>query len=265
MESIFEKLSRYFYHRWHVAVLDMDIGRWVIAPKPSNISYLKAENANGRHILIQPHSTSAPYYLLVDDLTWTLIQQQHQHKDGRWKPGRMLVETSNNNYQLWIHSRRPLSLNQKRYWLKRLNSDPGADPNNRWGRCPGFRNRKDKHRSSTGGYPLSKLIWIDWTGLADIPKIRTSQSKLQKFSHQPSEGGVCQHQKFCRSNYQRADESATDFAYAIALFRQEYNSQFVRNCLLSERKKWNNHSGEKRKQHYLERTIKRAKDITLGS
>ena len=143
MESIFKKLSRYFYPKWHVAVLDMHIGRWVVEPRPSNIAYLKAENAHGRHILIQPHSTIAPYYLLVDDICWSLIQQQHQHKDGRWKPGRMLVQTSNNNYQLWIHSRRPLSLNQKRYWLKKLNSDPGADPKNRWGRCPGFRNRKD--------------------------------------------------------------------------------------------------------------------------
>ena len=91
MESIFEKLSRYFYHSWHVAVLDMDIGRWVIEPKPSNIAYLKAENANGRHILIQPHSAIAPYYLLVDDICWPLIQQQHQHKNAQWKPGRMLV------------------------------------------------------------------------------------------------------------------------------------------------------------------------------
>jgi hypothetical protein len=265
MKSIFEKLSRYFYHRWHLAVLDMDIGRWVIEPKPSNIAYLKAENANGRHILIQPHSAIAPYYLLVDDICWPLIQQQHQHKNAQWKPGRMLVETSNNNYQLWIHCSRPLSLNEKRYWLKKLKSDPGADPNNRWGRCPGFRNRKDKHRNLTGGYPLSKLIWIDWKGRVDIPKISTSQSSLQNFSHQPTEGGVCQHRKIFRSNYQRADESATDFAYAIALLRRGYNAQFVRNRILSERKNWNNHSSEKRKQHYLDRTIKRVKNIALCS
>jgi len=263
MEVIFEKLSRYFYHRWHVAVLDMHIGRWVVEPKPSNIAYLKAENANGRHILIQPHSIIAPHYLLVDDICQPLIQQQHQHKDGRWKPGRMLVETSNNNYQLWIHSRQSLSLNQKRYWLKKLNSDPGADPKNRWGRCPGFRNRKDKHRNSTGRYPLSKLIWIDWKGLANIPKISTPQGSLQKFSHQPTQVGVCQHRKISRSHYQRADESATDFAYAIALFRRGYTAQFVRHCILSERINWKNHSGEKRKQHYLDRTIKRAKTIAL--
>ena len=265
MGSIFEKLSRYFYHRWHVAVLDMHIGRWVVEPKPSNIAYLKAENAKGRHILIQPHSTLAPYYLLLDDLSWPLIQQQHLHRAGRWKPGRMLVQTSNNNYQLWIHSRRPLSLNQKRYWLKKLNSDPGAYPKNRWGRCPGFRNRKDKHRNSTGGYPLSKLIWIDWSGRVDIPKISTSQNSYENFSHQPTEGGVCQHQKIFRSNYERADDSATDFAYAIALLRRGYNAQFIRNSILSERKNWKNHSGEKRKQHYLERTIKRAKDVVLCS
>jgi len=54
----------------------------------------------------------------------------------------MVVETSSGNYQVWIHSDRPLSLDEKRYWLKRLHNDPGADRNNRWGRYPGFRNRK---------------------------------------------------------------------------------------------------------------------------
>ena len=138
-------------------------------------------------------------------------------------------------------------------------------PKNRWGRCPGFRNRKNKHRNSTGGYPLAKLIWIDWRSLVDIPKISTPQGPLQKFPHQPTQGGVCQHRQISRSNYQRADESATDFAYAIALFRRGYTAQFVRHGILSERKNWENHSGEKRKQHYLERTIKRAKSIALWS
>jgi hypothetical protein len=262
METIFEKLNRYFCQKWHLAVLDMHIGRWLIQPKTSNIAYLKAENANGRHILIQPDATLAPYYLLVDDVSWPLIQRQHQHMGGTWKPGRMVVETSKGNYQLWIHSSRQLSLKQKRYWLKKLNSDPAADPNNRWGRCPGFRNRKDKHKSSTGAYPLSKLVWVDWKGRADIPNVSTS---LPNFSHQPQRGGVCRYRKICRADYQGPDESATDFAYAIALLRRGCTAQFVADCILSERKNWQNHQGENRKQHYLQRTIQRAKYIVSYS
>ena len=156
-----------------------------------------------------------------------------------------------------------MSLKEKRYWLKKLHSDPGADPNNRWGRCPGFRNRKNKHRHSTGAYPLSRLFWIDWRYQAEIPDtlMNTSGNELKDFSPQPPEGGVCRLQDITRANYARDDELATDFAYAIALFRRGYNAQFVRDCILSERSDWKNHIGERRVSHYLNRTIERAKII----
>lgn len=261
MEAIFEKLGRYFCDRWHLAVLDMDRGRWLVAPKASHIAYLKAENANGRHILIQPDSTMAPHYLLIDDLAWYMVQRQHKRIDGTWKPGRMVVETSMGNYQVWIHSSRPLSLEEKRYWLKKLNSDPGADPNNRWGRCPGFRNRKSKHRQAEGGYPLSKLIWIDWKCRVEVPDIfiHSAGTGTKSLPIQGPEGGARRDKNITRSNYARGDESATDFAYAMALFRKGVNARTVRERILFERKEWNHHLGEKRMQDYLDRTIRRAK------
>jgi len=85
----------------------------------------------------------------------------------------MVVETSPYNYQVWILSNRFLSIAEKRYWLKKLCNDPGAGPNNRWGRCPGFRNRKQKHKDSKGGYPLAKLIWVDWKNKALIPQVKS--------------------------------------------------------------------------------------------
>lgn len=241
----------------------MNVGRWIVAPKASTIAYLKAENAHGRHILIQPDATLAPFYLLIDDLPWSLIRRQHQHQCGTWKPGRMIVETSKENYQVWIHSSRPLSLSEKRYWLKKLNSDPGADPNDRWGRCPGFRNRKSKHRNATGGYPLSKLIWIDWKRRAAVPNIyiHDPNNAANRLSTKPPKGLGHQRKSITRSDYSRADESATDFAYAIALFRRGFTAEFVRERILSERKEWNNHSGKKRIRGYLDRTIERASDL----
>jgi hypothetical protein len=263
MQRIFKKLDSYFYRKWRLAVLDTDIGRWIIKPDPSNIAYLKAENANGRHILIQPYPTLAPYYLLIDDVSWPLIQRQHQHKCGKFKPGRMVIETSMCNYQVWIHSTRPLPLQEKRFWLKKLNSDPGADPNNRWGRCPGFRNRKKKYLSSTGGYPLSKLIWVDWKNLAHIPNIHipTCDNESIPLSPQTSNKSACLRKNIARTDYARGDESATDFAYAIALFRRGYDAGFIRDCIVSERTDWKNHNGEKRIRYYLNRTIRRARAI----
>ncbi len=265
MRRIFYKLNRYFCDHWRAAVLDMDKGRWIVAPEISNIAYLKAENANGRHILIQPDSKGAPFYLLIDDVDWPLILRHHKYADGRWKPGRMVVETSNCNYQVWIHSSRSLSLEEKRYWLKKLHSDPGADPNDRWGRSPGFRNRKDKHRNCAGCYPLSKLIWIDWRYKANIPKVHSQKELVIKFSSQSRKIFGSRSGKIYRSNYERGDESATDFAYAMALFRRGKSAENVRQCILSERKNWSNHTGAQKKENYLKRTIMRAQGIVYDS
>ncbi|MCP4551080.1 MAG: hypothetical protein GY834_03340 [Bacteroidetes bacterium] len=263
MERIFQKLNRYFDSKWHLSVLDMDRGRWKVKPERSIIAYLKAENANGRHILIQPDIAIEPDYLVADDVSWGLIYRQHQYFCGKWKPGRMVVETSANNYQVWIRSSRPLSIFEKQYWLKRLHSDPGAAPKDRWGRCPGFRNRKHKYRTITGGYPLSKLIWVDWKQPAIIPKknnINLKTKKVEKTlllelkNRYPSK-------EITRSNYERNDESATDFAYAIALFRKGHSSEEVYRRIISERSNWTNHTGDKRLSSYMNRTINRAKQI----
>ena len=175
MKKIFKKLNRYFYGKWHFAVLDLVCGLWIKKADESYLSYLKAENANGRHILIQPLKDIQPYYLLVDDVDWALIEKQHKQQDGSWKAGRMIIETSPSNYQVWIHSEQALSLDEKKYWLKKLCSDPGATPKNRWGRCPGFRNRKEEHKDEINHFPLCRLIWVDWMRLAEIPKAFSPQ------------------------------------------------------------------------------------------
>lgn len=261
MQKIFQKLDRYFPSGWRVAVLDMLKGRWIVESAPSRIGYLRAENASGRHILIQPKDPSC--YMLADDLNEGLIQSQHRLPDGIWKPGRMVVETSPRNFQVWIRSQRPLSLEEKRHWLARLGSDPAADPNNRWGRCPGFRNRKDKHRTDKGEYPLSRLIWIDWARTAQIPTVSSPTKALilsAPLSHQPRVGGVCHNcEPICRSRYERGNESTTDFSYALALMRRGYSDDQVRSRILSERTRWDNHRGNRKINAYLERTIRRAR------
>ena len=254
MKQIFEKLNRYFCGNFHIAVLDDAAGRWIVKADVSNIAYLKAENVNGRHILLQPLAAIEPFYLLADDITRHLLSRHHQDFDGAWKPGRMVIETSPENFQVWIHSSRFLPLEEKRYWLKKLNSDPGADPKNRWGRCPGFRNRKVKHRDSEGGYPLSRLIWIDWKNKARIPTL----------SHQPV-GGVCRKKPISRTDYERGNESATDFAYALALARRGHSNDEISDRLVTERSNWMNHMGARKMQTYLSRTIVRARQLVENS
>jgi hypothetical protein len=73
-------------------VLDLERGRWTSEPDIRYIPYFKAENANGRHILIQPLKDIACFYMLVDDINWSFILKHHIHSNGKWKSGRMVVE-----------------------------------------------------------------------------------------------------------------------------------------------------------------------------
>jgi hypothetical protein len=265
VRRILEKIDRYFEGRWRIAVLDEKKGLWAVGADPSALSYLKAENARGRHILMQPLNIS--FYLLADDLSWSTVSRHHRHPGGAWKPGRMVVETSPANFQVWIHSARALSLAEKRFLLNQLSSDPGADPNNRFGRLPGFRNRKDKYRSSPGLYPLARLIWIDWNRKAEIPKLtlEVPQHLPQPFSHPPQGGGVCRKTSIARSDFDQGNESQTDFSYALALLRRGYAMDEVRSRILAERSDWTNHQGERRISRYLDTTISRARTIVEAS
>ena len=260
VEKIFGKLNAFFRGKWRLAVLDLESGRWTVPPKLSNLPYLKYQNACGRHILMQPvHQAN---YLLVDDIDQSVIRRHHQYSNGQWKPGRMVVETSPQNFQTWIYSSRPLSLNEKRYWLNKLHNDPGADPNNRWGRCPGFRNRKEKYQNSYGHFPLSRLIWVDWEKQADIP----FQKIVKKtFSHLPQGGLVCRFNSIFRSNYEKGNDSVTDFSYALALARRGYSTEEIKKRILTERSNWKNHCTERKKQFYLEKTVRKAIGIVLAS
>lgn len=258
MRRILQKVDHFFCNNWCLAVLDLTKGRWLVDSK--HIAYLKSENASGRHIIIQPALELESYYMLVDDIDVALLQRHHQINATIWKPGRLVIETSPGNYQVWIHSSRPLDIREKTYWLKKLQSDSGASPKHRWGRCPGFFNRKPKYRQSNGHYPLAKLIWVDWNTKAVVPFVTLKKRVAAKAGTQKSfplipRGGVCH---LCRSSYYRGNESATDFAYALALARRKVPKDEIKNRLIAERTNWENHFGNKRRECYLERTVKKA-------
>lgn len=258
MKNILHKPDRFFRGNWHLAVLDFDKGRWLV--KTEHLQYLKAQNAKGRHIIMQPDASIEPFYLLADDLDADLIQRHHHKYDSTWKPGRLVVETSPGNFQVRIRSERPLKLDEKKFWLRKMHSDPAASPKHRWGRCPGFFNKKAKYLKPDGSFPLAKLIWVDWKNFVKIPllQLKTFQKKTipvnYKFSPLPGRD-VC---RISRSDYDRHDLSATDFAYALALARRNCSKEMIKKRLLLERSDWKNHSGEYRKNSYLDRTIEKA-------
>lgn len=226
------------------------------------VPYLKAENANNRHILMQPENEAS--YMLADDLSLEIVNRHHKTYSGVWKPGRMVVETSPDNYQVWIHSSRPLSNHEKQYWLKKMHSDPGATPKNRWGRMPGFRNRKEKYQSCSNYYPLSKLIWVDWANSAVIPSINQVVSSEKDNSKNFATKKYLS-ELICRTDYDKGNQSITDFSYALALARRGFDETYIKNRILQERVIWDNHLGEKRFADYLNRTVTKAMKIITSS
>lgn len=259
MKRILDKLDRYF-HEWQFSVLDMKQGRWQVPAREGNILYLKAMNAKGYHILMKPDDAMEKRFMLCDDITGSLIEKDHR-KNGTWKPGRLVVETSPESYQIWIHSSRDLDDEEKRYWLNKLGSDPGCSPRHRWGRAPGFRNTKPKHRTDSG-YPLARLVWIDYRSECNVSRLPPIQGKASSF---PSHACVCARSfpaiDIRRDDYQKQDESATDFAYALALLRRGLSPDGVYERILSERKDWQHHQGETRIRYYIERTIRTANNL----
>ncbi len=243
----------------------MNKGRWFVKTNTRNLPYLKAENANGRHILIQPNPNIEPYYMLADDICPDLLQKHHMKSDRTWKPGRMIVETSPYNYQVWIHSDRKLSIDEKIHWLNKLKSDPSATPKHRWGRCPGFRNRKEKYETPSGYFPLSKLIWCDWVKKVDIPSVNIHIKNKRVVKHLDHIHHPVSQNTLSRSDYYKGNESITDFSYALALARRGEDVDSIKNKILMERQNWDNHIGHKRINDYLKRTVEKAIKIVKNS
>ncbi len=125
MNKVFWKLKRYFQNQVQFGVLDLQKGLWLIGFESKNLNYLKAENCRGRHILIRPLATIEDYFMMVDDVNRIQLEKHHLSPS---KKGRLIVETSPENFQVWIRLSRPLSLMEKKNWLIRFRSDPGANP-----------------------------------------------------------------------------------------------------------------------------------------
>ncbi len=255
MKLIVNKLGLYFSGRWKIGIMNPEGGLWSEDPTLERIGYFKAMNAKGYHIFIKPEFEER--FLLLDDLSREQIERQKEY--DFFKPGRLVIETSPDNFQVWIKANRKISYTEKRYWIRKVRADSACDPNLRWGRCPGFRNRKEKYQGLYGEYPLARLVWVDWRYLAVVPTIYLPEppkhSPENKINQKRSNGPIN------RMKYERGDESATDFAYALALLRRGASRGEVAQRLLNERNDWTHHHGERRKDAYIKRTITKAVEI----
>jgi len=273
MDAVLEKMGKYFGH-YEIGVYEEGKAKeegkvWVVPSKDPG--YLKAMNAQGRHIFIRPSFENEPHYMMHDDVNKDGLARHHKDADGRWRPGRLVVESSPGNYQVWVKSERPLSVEEKKHWLSQMKSDPGASPLHRWGRAPGFRNRKEKYRNEKG-YPLARLEWVDWRGKAHIPVVEIPKPE-QRHTAPPGikresfAGELPTRDRYFKglNSEGKPRESEQDMAYMLALLRRGVDPETVKQRVRSERTNWENHSGEKRTEQYLSRTLEKAQSIINNS
>ncbi len=119
------------------------------------LPYLKYRNANGAHIYTRPTGESP--YTLLDDLTPSgLARLEAEGYDPA-----AVVETSPGSFQAWLRNTQPLSKELGTPSRKSLAEQFGADRSaadwRRFGRMPGFTNRKPQHRNAQGLYPFARL------------------------------------------------------------------------------------------------------------
>ncbi len=146
------------------------------------LPYLKYRNANGAHIYIRPTGESP--YTLLDDLTPATLARLAP--EG-FAPA-AVVETSPRSFQAWLRHAQPLSKELGTLAAKTLAERFGADRSaadwRRFGRAPGFTNRKPQHREPDGLYPFARLIRHTGQLMPNSPALRSDLEVLQKKAKQ---------------------------------------------------------------------------------
>jgi len=245
---------------------------WQVKKYSCILSYLKKQNELSRHIFLRPSPKKESFFMLADDLCFQQIQRDHMNGFNEYKKGRLIVETSKDNYQVWVKVNRPLTIEEKVYWLNKQGSDKSCHPKSRNGRFPGFKNVKQKY---SGNYPLAKLVYINSEGI-DIPQIDIPKQKKQvmyqhSYMNEPINIG---HSTIFRSNYESGySNSETDFRFCLALLRRQkwlkenersligYSDSDIKSAIFHQRKDWTNHQGEKRTSAYINKTFDKCRQI----
>ena len=123
------------------------------------IPLLRYENTAPReaHIYIRPFGEHNRSFTLLDDLDGATVSRLH--KEG-FTPS-ALVETSPGNFQAWLKHCQPLegrlATLAARILADRFDADPSAAGWMRYGRLPGFTNRKAAYQREDGNYPFVLL------------------------------------------------------------------------------------------------------------
>ncbi len=142
------------------------------------LPFLKHRNAQGAHIYLRPTGESC--YTLLDDLTAVTLPRLTA---GGYAPA-AVVETSPGSFQAWLRHPQPFPKELGTLAAKTLAEQFGADRSaadwRRFGRAPGFTNRKPQHRNQSGLYPFAHLLSSTGTVFPEADAFRARLLTLQQ-------------------------------------------------------------------------------------
>lgn len=146
------------------------------------LPYLRYRNATGANVYMRPTGESS--YTLLDDLTAnTLLRLTTEG----YNPA-AVVETSPGNFQAWLRHTQPLSKDLGTLAAKtlavRFSADTSAADWRRFGRAPGFTNRKPQHRNVEGLHPFARLVIHSGQSFPAAETFRLQLAVLQEIAQQ---------------------------------------------------------------------------------
>jgi len=128
---------------------------WTVSQIEEAIQRLRRENARGAHIFVRPHGVHA--LSLVDDLGVDAIARM---TNAGFQPA-LIVETSPQNFQIWLNHGRSLDRSMSSCAAKELAKRFGGDLSSadwrHFGRLAGFTNRKPERLLPNGLAPFVRL------------------------------------------------------------------------------------------------------------
>ena len=231
------------------------------------LPYLKFRNANGAHIYIRPTGESP--YTLLDDLTAATLARLAP--EG-YAPA-AVIETSQGSFQAWLRHVQPLPKElgtlAAQALAERFGADRSAADWRRFGRAPGFTNRKPQHRKPSGFYPFARLISDTGHLMQNADALGTDLEALQKkakqeratlrlsFAARPSRLPIVVSLTRFRSSprYQNRP-AAADMAFCICACSQGWSESDVAAAL--SRDYLSRKPSHTRQNSYIRRTLARA-------
>lgn len=210
----------------------------------ARLRYLKYRNAHGAHIYFRPSGERR--YTLLDDLSLAAIANLSANGFAPCA----VIETSPGNFQAWLkHSRilsRELGTFAAQLLARRFGADTSAADWRRFGRLPGFTNRKPQYMQPGGLFPFVRLhkrtgqpftaaevfeLQAERLQQAELAK---RQQKRQSFRPRPGRANPLVLYRFRAATKYAGRPAAADMAFSIAAFANGWTQTQVTDALASE-------------------------------